>query len=954
MNDDSNRSQLNLLKAELERVEFDLRFLRVKADQLEIAINAQGVATPPPAHVVPPSGSPASKPVLSEPFPEGGFWDLSGPARKPATPPPLPKVAPTPPIIAAEPAPIHFTSNEPELEPSAPKTFAASPSPSPEPESFEMKLGTYWFVRIGIVMVLTAMVFLGNYAYQHYWSLLGPVGKVILMYLGSGGLIAAGALLPRKQERLKNYGQVLFAGGLAAVYFTTYAAHHFPNLRIIESAVLDGLLLLAWTSFIVWLADRKKSEVMAMFAIGLAYYTALITNVGSFTLVSNILLASAAVFFLVRNRWVALTFLSLVASYGSFAYWRYYAAPNAIAEFPANLSLCGYWAIFTAAVFLSRHADFAGERRAGFLTFNNAAAFALLTISLLRHESSQFWQLALAAGAILLTLSYFAAKFIADDELPSRAYLAQGILLSTVGLISKFSGPTLALVLAMESALLVIFSTQWKSKLLRFAAIIVAMLSSGWLIYNLRSVDPGAWAKAAGIVALLLFNAIWLCKHDPENENPNTIREVPAFFAALGLITWCVATFALAAPLEIAPILSFTALGLTALHYLFRAREVTLLSQGLLAAAQLQMLFLVSDKNIASTWTPFCVVAISLGMALWWRHQKILSVEAPVRRAFEILSALAAGAITQFYLPQVTTAASLLTASWILTFAWTAIGIVSKSWPIAAAGQMFLVTASVKCAYGMLLRGDLDRSHHSLELIGAAIALGALAYFFSKRKPDSTPLRAIPHLYQWLAAFLIWAWARVHFDQTFIVLAIVFAISLVIATRGIRYVFPPAIMLATIGLIDWIATDRTDAIAFQNLFAILILAASQILARKKSAALPLAEGAHQFWIGLSSGALWLFMSWFIIERSAGTHFYLTASWAIFAFVLFGIGFSLHERTYRWAALTVLACAIGRVVILDVWKLETVYRMFSFLALGIVLLALGYFYTRFQEKITKWL
>lgn len=943
MNDDSNRSQLNALKSELQRVELDLRFLRTKAEQLESAINDQeraaqsaileGIAAPPPPQAAPPLGGSASRPA--------------------ATPPPLPKIELAPPIIAPEPAPILFSSTESGV-PAIPPRAAAEPAPAPEVESFEMQLGTYWFVRIGIVMVLTAMVFLGNYAYQHYWGLLGPVGKVILMYLGSGGLIAAGALLPRKQERLKNYGQVLFAGGLAAVYFTTYAAHHFPNLRIINSAVLDGILLLAWTSFIVWIADRKKSEVLALFGIGLAYYTALITNVGSFTLVSNLLLASAAVFFLVRNRWVALTFLSLAASYGSYVYWRYYGGATAIAEFPANLSICGYWAIFTAAVFLSRHSEFADERRAGFLTFNNAAAFALLTISLLRNESSQFWQLAVGGGAILLTLSYFAAKFVAEDDLPSRAYLAQGILLCTVGIISKFSGPTLALVLAMESALLVIFSTQWKNRLLRFAGMIVAALSSGWLLFNLQNADPGAWGKAAGIAALLVFDSIWLCKHDPEEENPNAIRNVPACFAALGLLSWCAATFALAEPLEIAPILSFTALGLTALHYLVRAREVTLLSQGLLAIAQLQLFFLIAGRNIGSSSTPYIVVAISLAIALWWRHQKVLTIEAPVRRFLEVLSAFAAAGITQFYLPQATTPAAFITASWLLTLAWTALGIFSKSWPIAAAGQVFLVIAAVNCALGMLLRGDLDRSYHSLELIGATTALAGLAYFFSKRRPDSTALRITPHVYQWLAAFLIWAWATVHFDQPFIVLTIVFALSVAVATKGIRYVFPPAILLASIGLIDWIATDRSDAIAFQNLIAILILAVSQVFARKKSGALPLAEPAHQLWIAINALALWLFMSWFVIERSAGTHFYLTASWAILAFALFGIGFSLRERTYRWAALTVLACALGRVIILDVWKLETVYRIFSFLALGVVLLVLGYFYTRFQEKIAKWL
>ena len=56
-----------------------------------------------------------------------------------------------------------------------------------------MHLGTYWLVRIGIVMLLTGLVFFGNYAYQNFIVHFGPAGKVLLLYLASG------ALMPRSQ-----------------------------------------------------------------------------------------------------------------------------------------------------------------------------------------------------------------------------------------------------------------------------------------------------------------------------------------------------------------------------------------------------------------------------------------------------------------------------------------------------------------------------------------------------------------------------------------------------------------------------------------------------------------------------------------------------------------------------------------------------------------------------------
>jgi uncharacterized membrane protein len=38
----------------------------------------------------------------------------------------------------------------------------------------------------------------------------------------------------------------------------------------------------------------------------------------------------------------------------------------------------------------------------------------------------------------------------------------------------------------------------------------------------------------------------------------------------------------------------------------------------------------------------------------------------------------------------------------------------------------------------------------------------------------------------------------------------------------------------------------------------------------------------------------------------------------------------------------------------VWTLETFYRVLSFMALGVVLVALGFIYNKYQEKIREWL
>jgi len=130
------------------------------------------------------------------------------------------------------------------------------------------------------------------------------------------------------------------------------------------------------------------------------------------------------------------------------------------------------------------------------------------------------------------------------------------------------------------------------------------------------------------------------------------------------------------------------------------------------------------------------------------------------------------------------------------------------------------------------------------------------------------------------------------------------------------------------------------------------LLAQQVIAQRQSERYNLSREIQVTAILVGLASLWLWVSKWISEQAGG--FYLTATWAGLALVIFGAGFVLKEKMYRWTGLVVLTCAMGRVVFLDIWRLETLYRILSFMALGIVLLVLGFIYTKYEEKIREWL
>jgi len=43
-------------------------------------------------------------------------------------------------------------------------------------------------------------------------------------------------------------------------------------------------------------------------------------------------------------------------------------------------------------------------------------------------------------------------------------------------------------------------------------------------------------------------------------------------------------------------------------------------------------------------------------------------------------------------------------------------------------------------------------------------------------------------------------------------------------------------------------------------------------------------------------------------------------------------------------------ALGRLLAIEVWSLEPIARIITFILIGVVLLSLGFIYTRYQDKL----
>jgi len=77
---------------------------------------------------------------------------------------------------------------------------------------------------------------------------------------------------------------------------------------------------------------------------------------------------------------------------------------------------------------------------------------------------------------------------------------------------------------------------------------------------------------------------------------------------------------------------------------------------------------------------------------------------------------------------------------------------------------------------------------------------------------------------------------------------------------------------------------------------------------------------------------------------------LSAYWALLGFGLLLYGLLRNQRRLRLAGFALLAVAIAKVFVFDLSTLESIYRVLSFIALGLLLLAAAFAYQRIQARI----
>jgi hypothetical protein len=153
---------------------------------------------------------------------------------------------------------------------SAKKPDAAPKKPSRSWSLDEKFIGENLLQYAGIAILALGAVFFLLWTAAHA----GPETRVLIAAAAGAALILAGGAAERKPPYDRLAG-TLIGGGWTVVYLTAYAAHHFPQTRVIASPDVETGLLLASAGAMVLHAVSRNSRPLRLYAVALTYFVML-------------------------------------------------------------------------------------------------------------------------------------------------------------------------------------------------------------------------------------------------------------------------------------------------------------------------------------------------------------------------------------------------------------------------------------------------------------------------------------------------------------------------------------------------------------------------------------------------------------------------------------------------------------------------------------------------------
>jgi len=420
--------------------------------------------------------------------------------------------------------------------------------------AFEELVGTNWLQKLGIVLLVLGVASFGIYEL----AALGSLGKVLVSYLAAGALLGGGMFLENR-ERYQLLGRTGIGGGWALLFFTTYAMYHVAAMQVVNSLVLDSVLMLLVAGAMAAHTLRYRSQFVTGLAFLLGYTTVALSHDTVYSLSAGVILAIGLVAIVLKMGWYELEVFGILSSYLNHLYWLYRllgvngAQGHTFPEYHAStVMLFFYWATFRLSFIVRRIARDHDES----VSTSAAVLNTLLLLALMRFQSVQP-ELAYLALLVVGALE-FACALLPVTKKRRQAFVVLSVMGAALMLASvpfHYSGNNVAILWLVGTEVFLIAGIAAKEIVFRRIGLLTGLLVGVHLAFTdfrpvmdarLLSEERLIWATALfGLCAVVFYlNALGIGQKWSEFFTQSPDKEVLISYSYLGALSAAVAVWA--------------------------------------------------------------------------------------------------------------------------------------------------------------------------------------------------------------------------------------------------------------------------------------------------------------------------------------------------------------------------------------------------------------------------
>ncbi len=790
---------------------------------------------------------------------------------------------------------------------------------APPRRDMEQALASRWFVWIGGAAIAIGGLLFVKYAYDN--QLISPSLQIVLGLLLGTALVAAGEFVRRKSTAAGYVPAALSAAGLVTAFGSIFAAYALYEL-IAPTPAFIGLALVAFAALAL---SRLQGPLIAALGLIGSYVTpALIPseNPSAWNFFPYLLVILAASFMVIRA-----SVRHPGESRGPASTWIPASAGTTNEE-----GGHGWWWLAYAAI--------AGS-----------AIWAMLWMWNGPFESADTLPIGLFAHALGLIAFFALSRDRAPPAIGLTGLAVAALLLMTLVDKTNHSGLSLLLFFAAMAIAIAIAWRRPSVSLLAMAAAILSflalMLWSEVAVHALAMNERGLWSSVPGPEAQRFLNYMLgaaiaftlagcfgaLLQKQPRNWGlAGGIAAILFVFGAWARVDDLLddSTWALIGAIFAGLVLAAAWAG-RGRHHDADAN----LSSGLLSIGAALLLLFSLDRLFDGICLTVAIAALALAFAVLARWL-LVTLQAPIAATLGSLATIRLFVSRELWEED-------------RTLPW------GQHWPIYGYGVpaiLLLIASRVLKAAGHV-RSAITLEGLTLGLVISLIALelrvlisGGITY----DEPQFLEMSA--HILTWLGA----AYGLMHRQQFFSSFIAVWGARILIAVSCV------AIVLFSLISLNPVFTEAPVAgnVLF-NALLLAYLAPALLLAliarrlevlnwqRLRPLAGLFALVLAFVYLTLETKRVFQGRSMVAWSTSIEESYAYSAVWLAFALALFVIGLRLGRQAIRYAGLGVMVLVVLKVFLWDLSSLEGLYRIASFIGLGLCLVGIGWLYQRFVQN-----